>query len=300
MNPEKTQIRVFDGALSEDVTVACVGDTCIDISLHLGLSALGGNAVNVAVNLARQGIRSAWIGRVGPDADGRRVVEGLRSLGIGTDPIMTEDMTCRAYLATDSGGHTVVKDVEGIGSPVSIPDDRMQALSRYPIVFAKGVVGADAFVRRLRAGGVHTLYDYSTFLEEVGDTAADICFFSMGEGGDEEGRRIAVRCFARGARIVVSTLGADGCLALTSEGEEVRVAAPRIEVVDTIGAGDAFIAGFLALGVRGRGLEEALRAGVEQGSLTCGHAFGFTDIEFVREAVPGSGGSGVFSASQQQ
>ena len=55
----------------------------------------------------------------------------------------------------------------------------------------------------------------------------------------------AGRMLDLGARLVVVTLGSDGALAVSSAGT-VRVAAPKVEVVDTIGAGDAFGAGILA------------------------------------------------------
>ena len=50
---------------------------------------------------------------------------------------------------------------------------------------------------------------------------------------------------ADGPRIALVTLGGDGALIVTAETEEA-VPAPKIEVVDTIGAGDAFGGGFLA------------------------------------------------------
>ena len=62
------------------------------------------------------------------------------------------------------------------------------------------------------------------------------------EDGDVEA---AARTLAARGPLVVVKLGADGALAVRG-GETTRVPAPRIDVVDSTGAGDSFDAGFLA------------------------------------------------------
>ena len=57
--------------------------------------------------------------------------------------------------------------------------------------------------------------------------------------------RAARNLLEDGPRVALVTLGGEGALIVTRDGEE-RVPAPKIEVVDTIGAGDAFGGGFLA------------------------------------------------------
>ena len=70
---------------------------------------------------------------------------------------------------------------------------------------------------------------------------------------------------AAGARAAVCTLGADGAVAVGSDGAVHRVpAAPVAEVVDTNGAGDAFMAGFLDSTLSGGSIDEALGAGAAQ------------------------------------
>jgi 1-phosphofructokinase/tagatose 6-phosphate kinase len=72
----------------------------------------------------------------------------------------------------------------------------------------------------------------------------------------------------RGARNVLITHD-EGCVALLRDGGEphrLRAAAPRLEAVSTIGAGDTLLAGFLAARVAGKSPEEALRAGVATGA----------------------------------
>jgi len=69
-----------------------------------------------------------------------------------------------------------------------------------------------------------------------------------------------------GQSVAVVKRGPDGALACSSSGEVVTIPAREINVVDSIGAGDVFNAGYLAAVASGRGLADALRHGVETAS----------------------------------
>jgi arabinose-5-phosphate isomerase len=79
-----------------------------------------------------------------------------------------------------------------------------------------------------------------------------------------------------GAELVILTLGADGA-ALFDRGRRVSVAAPRVDVVDTTGAGDALLGGLLAGLHLALGTEEALRLGVACGAACCEHVGAFPE-----------------------
>jgi len=75
---------------------------------------------------------------------------------------------------------------------------------------------------------------------------------------------------ASGASLAVCTLGADGAVAVDADGTEWRVPAAPAEVVDTNGAGDAFLAGVLDARLDGARLDAALAAGTRTASLVLG------------------------------
>lgn len=91
--------------------------------------------------------------------------------------------------------------------------------------------------------------------------AADIVFLSNEALGDP--RPFMAKVLSTGKRLVVCTLGADGAIALNSRGWH-RVAAVPTEVIDTNGAGDAFLAGFLAATREGAEVQDALESGARQ------------------------------------
>jgi sugar/nucleoside kinase (ribokinase family) len=71
-------------------------------------------------------------------------------------------------------------------------------------------------------------------------------------------------CLERGPRLAVCTRGTQGAVALEIDGTHHEVAAVRADVVDTNGAGDAFMAGLLAATLRGASVGEALKAAAIQ------------------------------------
>jgi len=84
-----------------------------------------------------------------------------------------------------------------------------------------------------------------------------------------------------GASVAVCTLGAEGAVAVDAHGEVHRVAAvPVADVVDTNGAGDAFMAGFLHATLDGAGVGDALAAGAAQAAraLTTEHLSPLLDV----------------------
>ena len=115
-----------------------------------------------------------------------------------------------------------------------------------------------------------------SFLQEVGaerfldwTRGAQLFFPNADEAAVLSGEaepQAQLAMLARLFRVVALKRGARGAIA--SEGERRWSApAPAVEVVDTSGAGDAFLGGFVAAYLRGEGLEAALRRGVELGSL---------------------------------
>ncbi|MFT4221298.1 MAG: PfkB family carbohydrate kinase, partial [Microbacterium sp.] len=83
--------------------------------------------------------------------------------------------------------------------------------------------------------------------------------------------RDAVR---RGASLAVATRGAAGAMAVRGA-ETWHCDAVATRVVDTTGAGDSFVAGFIAARLDGAHVPAALRAGARQAARTCSHRGGF-------------------------
>ncbi len=269
---------------SQQERIACVGDNCVDVYVDSGALFAGGNAVNVAVNLARHGASSHFFGRIGGDPDGALIESVLKANDVTCRSIVTPEPTCRGLLRVDESGLTTLVGMEGDCSYLALDDATLTALSAFDLVFMKAVAGTDETMARLRALGCATAYDYSTFHDELGGAAADIGFFSFGEGMADAAMPMLLDAQAKGARAAIATLGADGAVGRFGE-EVVRVSAPPVEVVDTIGAGDAFIAMLLLSLLRGSSPAEAMQAAARAGSLACTHSGAFLQTPITPEGV---------------
>ena len=104
--------------------------------------------------------------------------------------------------------------------------------------------------------------------------ALTIAFASLPEAQADRAEARAAELVAQGARGAVITLGARGSLALIG-GQTHRAEARMISPVDTTGAGDAYIAGFLTARLNGAPVPTAMAAGHACAAACCGHPGGF-------------------------
>ncbi|WP_221933689.1 sugar kinase [Aeromicrobium piscarium] len=282
------------------VEVLTAGETMTAIRcdqlLRLGGRAsvsIAGAESNVAIAMARLGHRVAWSGRVGGDESGELILRTLAAEGVDTSTVVRDDAAATGLLIFEQRLPDVTR-VEyhragSAGSRWRVADvDAALALAPR-LVHVTGVTAAlsattrDALallVRRAREGGAVVSLDVNfrsrlwsrdeaaPVLRELAGYA-DIVIASPDElellGSD------ARALVAAGARDVVVKHGAEGATAITEEGEE-SVAAHRVRVVDSIGAGDAFSAGYLSAVLDGAGVGERLRRGTALGAFAVASA----------------------------
>lgn len=233
--------------------VAAAGDNCIDVYTGLGQRRPGGNAVNVAVYLRRLGVDSSYLGVVGDDDDGRSLREALQGRGVDTSHLhVSTGRTARTEVLLRDGNRVFGTHDEGVMADFRLSPGDIAFVADHDLLVT-GIWGHTAEdLPALRAQGLRIAFDYSDQPEDpvvdasLGDV--DYAFFGLDtqEGLDSPSLREFMRDKqARGPRCVVVTLGEHGSLAF--DGREFTVtAAEPCTVVDTMGAGDSFIAGFLS------------------------------------------------------
>jgi 2-dehydro-3-deoxygluconokinase len=239
---------------------------------------------NVAIGLSRLGHRAALLGRVGDDAVGRAILAGLRGEGVDASGVVVDPDAPTAVLVRHHRTADRVRvDYVRRGSAGSRlrPDDLdaaaiagARALHLTGITFGispSAREAACAAVRIAREAGVVVSLDvnHRTAVWSRREAAAtlravlpdvDVLF-----GGDEElallagerdGRGVAEELAALGPAEVVTKRGSRGATALVA-GEALREPAVAVTGVDPVGAGDAFVAGYLS--ARHEGLPPAAR-----------------------------------------
>lgn len=259
--------------------IACVGDNCIDVYVNRGLEFVGGNAVNVAVNLRKMGWSTSYYGPLGQDEAGRRILNALSARGVDTSRCRmlagrTAVSRCRLE---DDGDIQFVGYHEGvIGSPW-IDEDASLWLEQFRLVHSSVYSGTLGLLEGL-ADPVAS-FDFSTRLDlsihEAFLGGLDLVFLS-GSRWDERGIcRMLYDLSGATDGVCVVTAGKRGAYAQREGSILHQKATPASRVTDTMGAGDAFIAGCIDAFLKGRGLSEMLQAGARMGAETCAFMGGF-------------------------
>lgn len=279
-HPDRPTVVVFGSANVDSFYRVAVlprpGETVLGTGL---LTAVGGKGANQAIAAARAGVESRFLGAVGRDADGARIVESLSSAGVVTDDLLRLEHapTGRAVILVDDAGQNVIVvtvAANGALTPAHIAASAA-VLTTADVLVVQGEVPTSATAAAIETAaeaGVRVVVNLAPYVDLGGaERHADPIVVNEVEASQLLGQPVTgpesadvVAGLARRAVSAVVTLGALG--ALVVEGGGVRhVPAPVPErVVDTTGAGDAFVgvlAASLATGSSlGTAVAEAVRA----------------------------------------
>jgi sugar/nucleoside kinase (ribokinase family) len=241
----------------------------------------GGDAMNEALTAARLSNKVALVGLVGNDLFGRYVIDEAKSAGVSTEHIRISQTatTAVAAMMIDKKGDRNICAYRGSIEEFSENDIDMTLLERSKIInigsmFALKKFDGDSMRRILQRGkeaGAITGSDvkqdiYNLGFEGVKQTLPYIDYFlpSYDEAkymtGETDPARQSDFLRRAGCATVVIKLGGDGCYISTASKGKTIPPCPAIRV-DTSGAGDNFVAGFLTGINRGWEPEEAARFG---------------------------------------
>jgi 2-dehydro-3-deoxygluconokinase len=275
-----------------------LGETMVAFAPRPGESWRGAHTVlvdhagaesNTCVGLARLGFRTAWVSRLGTDAAGDRILDSLSSEGVDTQWAARDGQRPTGMMLKDPGAGVRYYRSESAASVMG-----PEVLAGVPVAGARAVLvtGVTALIGprpreaglallssarglrivdpNLRAG----LWGSSRRAELVHPfvTGSDLLLTGSGElveilrGGDEaDPEALARRAAEHGPREVV-VRGAAAIGVLDAAGVWRTLDIRRDAAVDAIGAGDAFNAGYIAVRLKGGGIDEALQAGARCGA----------------------------------
>jgi fructoselysine 6-kinase len=255
--------------------VACLGDCCLDVYVEpVARVLVGGSCLNVAVGLAGHGVEAVYAGPVGDDAAGDRVLALLAERGLSADRVrrVTGARTAVTEILLEPGGERrFLHEDYAIQEDYAPGEAEWEWLARAGAVHSSRMPAHLARLCALGAGGARVSYDFTTDPVPARLAGLDVAFVPdealAGESPGEAARMLV----ARGAACAVVTQGERGAIAATADGVERVAAVPVERVVDTCGAGDAFMAAFLARRLAGAPLRACLEAGAAGGAAACLH-----------------------------
>lgn len=252
------------------------GETVIGESL---LRAPGGKGANQAVAAARLGASVTMIGRVGHDSFGRDLTRGLREEGVSTRWVRGSDRpTGAALIEVDDGGENTIAVAPGANADLLPEDVPRKAIESASVAVAQLEVplpSIEEAFRLARLSGVRTILNAAPARMVPGSLLdlADVVICNevelamlLGRPVLEGEETVAARALRSAPdQIVVVTLGERGALAIAGA-EAVEQPSYRVQVVDSTGAGDAFVAGF-SIALQAADVSAALRLGCGAGAL---------------------------------
>jgi sugar/nucleoside kinase (ribokinase family) len=270
----------------------------------------GGCAVNTGISLARLGLRTGVMGKVGADGFGDFVVGVLHRHGIDTRGVVRDpaNNTSATMVMVDSAGERTFVHYVGANGAIREEDIAFDLVHQARILHIAGhnlMPGFDGAVaarilQQAQAAGVTTSLD--TAWDFAGRWLAliepclphlDLFLPSIEEARQIAGRRrpqeVAVFFLDYGIGTVALKMGSEGCYVATRE-EAFSLPVYPVRVVDATGAGDAFAGGFLAGVANGWSLRQSAQLANAVGAL-CVTAVGATagvrpldeTIEFMKQ-----------------
>jgi ribokinase len=245
----------------------------------------GGKGANQAVAAALLGARVALVGAVGDDEFAGPATETLRSAGV--------DLTALDVVAGPTGIALVTVAADGENSIVVVPGangsvgrdavaEHGHLVGAADVVVLQGEIPRDGIEAAARAARGRVVLNLAPVLaldpevlrladplvvnEHEARGALAILCAGAGPGNDADHARVAGELVAAGVRSVVVTLGPAGALVAVPRHEVVAVPAPAVTVVDTTGAGDAFVGALAHRLAAGDGLVAAARLAARVGA----------------------------------
>ena len=273
--------------------IAVVGSAMIDLTAYatvipapgqtlegdLFTTGFGGKGANQAVIAAHCGAEVHFVGKLGRDLFGDSIAENFKKLGIDSEYVERSDTPNGvAHIWVDANGENRIIIIPGANHEIESKKaiEAIESIAGLAVVVAqceiKQEVTLAAFSAAKKRGCVTILNPapYQPLSEEL-LAVTDWIIPNETEFKELLGQAPTsddvLKSFRPGKNSIV-TLGSEGAVLITSDGDLTRVSAPTVNAVDTTGAGDAFV-GVFAFGLAsGKNPEDAMKLGVKVASMS--------------------------------
>jgi fructoselysine 6-kinase len=260
--------------MSEELCV-CLGDSCIDTYLpphHQQF--IGGNAINVAVAVQQAGSPAAYAGFIGSDTAGQAVMLALKQKRVDTSQVRVQPgLTRKVFTQIKPNGERQFMHELMAPRQVFRPDPDMLAfVAGQRLAHTNWLSDAETYLPLLHASaGLILSMDYGEFSSSnfIDQTIQQVhlAFFSLPAERADQAQALAQQMFSRGPALVIVTFGYRGSLAYN--GQLYFQPAKPVEIVDTLGAGDAYIGSFLGGYLQGKPIQDSMEQAAGAAAQIC-------------------------------
>lgn len=243
------------------VKVIGIGDSMVDKNLTSGIMYPGGQSLNIPVNMHLLGAQSAFIGCFGNDYVAEHMKKTLDEIGIDYSHSHTYPVpNAAAHYRVIDNDRVFVRSPEKV-HPMTIAlfrmldyegfsEEDMAYIKSFDVVHCSNDSGIEAYYPSFKEQGIKLSFDFSLthekegYMEEICPNAYFV-LLSCSHLSETETQERLIKAHTLGAKICIGTRGSKGSICY--DGDRFYHQAPHwLEtVVDTMGAGDAFISAFL-------------------------------------------------------
>jgi fructoselysine 6-kinase len=255
--------------------LVAIGDNCIDYYELTGQAYPGGNAVNVSVYFRRIGGESAYIGAVGTDKFGEILLDGIKAKEVDVSHVHIEEGTTAVTQVELVDGDRILGDYdEGVMEEFALKERDYPFIESFDVVVSGFWGHAHEEFKHFHEKGLKTAFDFATKLDDpiVKDVIPyiDYAFFAY-DGKDVDWIKSYMKEHHQfDSQIIVVTRGDKGSMAFDGKSFYEYGVVP-CKVVDTMGAGDSYIAGFLMASLENRPMLERMKMGAKTSAETIGY-----------------------------
>jgi len=262
------------------LSLVCVGDNVADFYHKKERFYPGGSAYNVAILGKRLGINTAYIGTFGTDGPGEYLVDFIKEEEVDISHIsVIEGSNAFSEVKEVNGKSKIIKVDKGVYKNFTLDEKDLEFIGNFDLLHTTFYSYTEKYLPKFKEKDLRVSFDFSfcrdkSYLKKT-VPYVDLAFFS-GEGENKEKlKELMVFIYNLGVDYVIFTLGEEGVLALYND-QFYHQRAKETKVIDSLGAGDAFISMFLSNfiskdRIKGNKFKKALKKSVDFAAENCKH-----------------------------
>jgi ribokinase len=273
--------------------IAVVGSAMMDLTAYaevlpepgqtlagqLFTTGFGGKGANQAVMAAHCGAEVHFIGKLGRDVFGTAIADNFVKVGIQSEYVdASETATGVAHIWVDGNGENRIIIIPGANHEIEVANavKAIDSIKDLSVVVAQCEIKQEvtlAAFKAAKARGCTTILNPAPYQEITAELLALSDWIIPNESefrelhGDLPTNDQVLQSFRPGKNSIV-TLGSQGAVYISADGQLSKVAAPKVTAVDTTGAGDAFVGTFAYCLASGKDPIAAMTLGVKVASLS--------------------------------
>jgi ribokinase len=273
--------------------IAVVGSAMMDLTAYadvlpepgqtlagqLFTTGFGGKGANQAVMAAHCGAEVHFIGKLGKDVFGTAIADNFVKVGIQSKYVdKSETATGVAHIWVDSNGENRIIIIPGANHEIEMAKavEAINSIKDLAVVVAQCEIKQEvtlAAFKAAKARGCITILNPAPY-QEISVELLTLCDWII--PNETEFRELhgelptsdeVLKSFRQGKNSIV-TLGSQGAVYVSAEGQLTKVSAPKVTAVDTTGAGDAFVGTFAYSLASGKDPVTAMTLGIKVASLS--------------------------------